>query len=544
MLKFQLLGPFALYDSDGVDRRPKLKKSRAILAFLAATPGHRHSRSWLQSLLWSDRQHEQALSSLRTALNDIRKHLGPYGNALKTDHEEVALEPAMFRVDLADIDGDRPHLGFLEGFDIAHAEKFEDWLRERRMEYDERPPKGEGAPASAFQNVYAPFSRAKVLLASHGSDISAVTRIQCETLVDCLAKSTEDLALGEVIDGRRSGTTLDEFLTEARRTECSLVLVSEAAESKAGAIARLKVIETESKHLVWSQSLVGREALDLDDLATIRVVAEFIDVIFDKQLKTGRQSNADPSPSQLGVSGVNHIFKLGAQNYETAEALLKLAHESDQRGTHLAWRAYLRTFLLCEREFGSRETVIEEGTALARRALEKEPHNSMVLALCAHVETMLHRSYRSALDLSERALRLNRCNPLAWATIGVAQAYLGETAEGFRNSQIGSRLATGSCYSFQTEAWSMVTGVLAGKFDAACAHAEMSHSKAPDFAPPLRFLTALHCMAGDFERAHRAAERLRAREPDFTMDMLREDGYPAASLRMGKVLDVLPTREI
>lgn len=542
MLNFQLSGPFAVIDCDGVDRRPKLMKARAILAVLAATPGHRHSRSWFLGLLWADRGREQALSSLRSALADIRRHLGPWGSALIANHSEVALDPKMIAIDASPRDCHGQ--GFLDGFDVANAEGFEDWLRERRMALVEPHEPSNQVPAAIRAHSPGVMPAARIFLTSQADSAATVTGMQSDMLVDCLAKSTEDLGLGETYDGRGRSRTADDFLVAARDAGCSMVLVSEAAESSGGVVARIKVVDTDTSQLVWSQSLIGQKALDLDDPATIGVVAEFIDVMSERLLRTAHYKESDLSSTQLAVRGFNHIFKLGAQNYEAADLLLKRAHELDQRGVHLAWRAYLRTIFLCELEFGSRETVIEEGTALARRAIEKEPHNSMVLALCAHVETMLHRSYRNASNLAERALSLNRCNPLAWATLGVAQAYLGEPDIGFKMSRVGSRLSAGSRYSFQTEAWAMVTGVLAGEFDAAKAHAELCHSKAPTFAPPLRYLSALHCRDGDFERAEQAVERLRAREPDFTLDTLRDDGYPAAGLRKGKVLNALPTREI
>ncbi|MEL6372311.1 MAG: hypothetical protein AAFR03_16530, partial [Pseudomonadota bacterium] len=424
MLKFRLIGPLTMTDADGVDRRPKLMKARAILAVLAVTPGHRHSRAWFQSMLWHDRQHEQALSSLRSALTDVRRHLGPLAPALITDHSDVALDPALIEVDIAATP--TPTGTLLEGFDIPHADAFEDWLRDARTAF-ELKTEAAGAPPTAIQAVPATTEEVcKLYLAArNGSDFN-LTRMQCDSLVDSIAKSVEDLSLAETFDGRGRGETMESFLNAADAANCDLVLISESAETAQGSIARLKVVETASTRLIWSKSITGTTAFELDNPATIGVVAEFVDVLSEHLLRPFQWLDQNMPASLLAVAGMHRIFKLGSQNFETADQMLKRAHQQAPHGSYLAWRAYLRTLLIGELEFVDKDAIVEEGTVLARRALEHEPHNSMVLALCAHVENMLHNAYGNAFDLSARALELNRCNPLAWASLVVAAAFLGE----------------------------------------------------------------------------------------------------------------------
>lgn len=537
-IEIQLFGPFAVTDEKGRDLRPKLLKARAILAVLAVTRGHRHSRSWFQALLWQDRQHAQALSSMRSALTDIRRHLGPHAAALIADHSDVALDPAMIATDLENGTGD-----FLAGFDVPNASNFEDWLRSERSAHDERRSLvAATAHRASDQSARSPT---RLYLASRRDAPETVTKMQCDTLVDCLAQSTEELGLTEVIDGRGQGQTLEDFRAAADRNGCGMILVAEAAEANGTAIARLKVVDAETAGLIWSKSVSGRQQIDLEDPATIALAAEFVDILCVRTARAFNWHDAENQPPHLlAASGVNHIFRLGLQNFETADLLFKRAHAQDRRGRHLAWRAFLRTFMLCEGEFGDRQTVIEEGTMLSRRALESEPHNSMVLALCAHVENMLHNSYRSAFDLSARALELNRCNPLAWGSLGVAASFLGDAEIGYKFSKIGAKMAAGSHFGYQADCWASSAGLLAGDLDGAKHHAEASHARAPSFAPPMRYLSALYCANGQFDQAQAMVDKLRAREPDFTLDHLRDDGYPTDSLRQARIVDHLPGRDI
>lgn len=520
-------------------------KARAILAVLAATKGHCHSRSWFIALLWPDRQHKQAQSSMRSALSDIRRNLGPYADALISDNTEVALDPTLFRVeDQCNPNGHVPE--FLEGFDVGHAEGFEDWLLMQRMAPLEQVSDVRVSSVAAQVVPAQPNKTTKRLyLASRARPEESFTGIQCDALVDCLAKSIEEIGLADIVDGRGCGQSLDDFRSQAARDDCGLILVAEAAEASGQAIARLKVVETDAAVLVWSRSLTGRPMIDLEDPRTVSVVAGLVDHLSERFLR-GYRGLAEHNlpPEALALSGITRLFRLGLQNYEAADALLKQAHALDHRGRYLAWRAFVRTFMLCELTLSNPEAVVEEATALSRRALEAEPQNSMVLALCAHVETMLHSDYERAFDMSSRALELNACNPLAWASLGAAASFLGEVQHGHGIAKVGARIGRDTSFAFQTESWASATGLMAGDLDGALRHAEQSHRLAPTFAPPMRYLSALYCADGQFNQAVAAAEKLRTQEPDFTMNNLKQDGYPADSLRQSGLLKHLPTQEI
>ncbi|MGO8264439.1 SARP family transcriptional regulator, partial [Rhizobium ruizarguesonis] len=72
-----LLGPFALVDAGGRSVTPKSKKAQALLAMLALSARGSRSRILLRDKLWSDRSDDHAAASLRQALLDIHKTLGP-----------------------------------------------------------------------------------------------------------------------------------------------------------------------------------------------------------------------------------------------------------------------------------------------------------------------------------------------------------------------------------------------------------------------------------------------------------------------------------
>lgn len=143
LTRFALLGPFRLQPAGGVEAEALGRKAQALLAYLAATPGHRATRERLASLLWGERFDEQARQSLRQTLMALRRSLDAVApGLLLTDRGEVALAADRFVTDIADFEraaagGQTAGLqagaalwrgAFLADLDIPSPD-YEDWLR-------------------------------------------------------------------------------------------------------------------------------------------------------------------------------------------------------------------------------------------------------------------------------------------------------------------------------------------------------------------------------------------------------------------------------
>src|SRR5215470_5827760 len=96
-LRLRILGGFELRGADGQDLTPPGKKLRALIACLALSPGEAWSRERLTALLWGDRDEEQARGSLRQALAELRRHIGP--DTLHATRESVALDAGAVLID-------------------------------------------------------------------------------------------------------------------------------------------------------------------------------------------------------------------------------------------------------------------------------------------------------------------------------------------------------------------------------------------------------------------------------------------------------------
>ncbi|MBL3701870.1 AAA family ATPase [Sulfitobacter sp. BDSS02] len=136
-IKVNLLGEFELWRGDTRLRLPT-RRAELLVALLALSPGLVHSRERLSTLFWPGRDEEQARTSLRQAVYQIRRSLGADKGILQTDIRFVGLDPEGFDSDVAQLlapveteietiwRGD-----FLAGHD-PREEALEAWLTEER----------------------------------------------------------------------------------------------------------------------------------------------------------------------------------------------------------------------------------------------------------------------------------------------------------------------------------------------------------------------------------------------------------------------------
>jgi DNA-binding SARP family transcriptional activator len=144
-LHLSLLGGFEARLEHGSPLTFRTQKAQALLAYLAVRAGQPHRRDKLAALLWGAMREEQARTSLRQALYDLRKNLGGAAAVLGTEGETVSLDPAALELDVTNfvrLAGEATtdaleqaallYRGdFLEGFDVDE-EPFESWLMEER----------------------------------------------------------------------------------------------------------------------------------------------------------------------------------------------------------------------------------------------------------------------------------------------------------------------------------------------------------------------------------------------------------------------------
>src|SRR5262245_23984741 len=152
IVRLHLLGTMQATSYLGASVLPNGKKARALLSVLCLSPGGRISRSRLASLLWDRVAENQARTSLRQALHEITRAMGPLAHELlKIDRDSVCLNTNLCWIDaLAVLDpkmqaGDllRSDLAALCNGDLLEEQigtsaAFDQWLLAERTRFGER----------------------------------------------------------------------------------------------------------------------------------------------------------------------------------------------------------------------------------------------------------------------------------------------------------------------------------------------------------------------------------------------------------------------
>ena len=545
----QTVGPLTVLSPDGDDRTPRSQKAKGLLALLALAPQGRRARAWLQDKLWSTRGQEQGSASLRQVLTELRKAFGDKRRCLKSDRKMVALDLARVEVrhgpPAASEGSPRTDVGILfEDLDIRDNE-FEAWLREQRSSFAAEQMRARPSPAMLGPELLSPEAgigeRLQLIIRPRRSDARPRERVVADNLTDVIARTASELSQIDIIDQRGVGQVA---ASGPPGSAVAVALAADAAEDESGIVCRFTLTSPRDNRLIWSADVRPTGgALDVEDPAVLRNLNQLVERAY-RHLHSAVGSKEQRIASLLCWEGIDRFFRLHKEDMLIADRLFEQAYDLEPRGVYLAWRAYLRTFLIVEFIPADRKALAEEALALSFKALEKDPMNSYVAAFGAHVQSIVRQSHVGAFELAERSLQLNPSNPIGWVSLGIAECHLGKSQVGLAHALRARELSGTTPFRFFVNCQASIAGSMAGDVDSAIALAEASHGIAPGFKPPMRFLSALYTLRGRHADSQEMVDRLRVSEPNFSYDLLRDKSYPVSSLQRSGLLTKLPGRQV
>ncbi len=517
-------GSLCLRSADGADLTPRARKAQGLLALLGTAPGYRRSRGWLQDKLWSDRGQEQGAASLRQCLTEIRSCLGTHVSALRAEAGWVALDPGAVMVRT-----DRPAgvLGateFLEGLDIRDPE-FEDWLRDQRSARAEAAPSPAAARAPQARPASAPAALRPVVVVAPAEAARDDIRLFAEMLAESVAMQIAQSGNAQLVDG---------LSQDAGPCLIGLRLTVRAAELGQVLYLQIRLTELATGTVVW----IGLKELDPrltrhpDEGPLAILASDAIGVAVDELGRMAERASDHDRLALLGYQASRHTVLLDIGEQRLADQMLQQAFEMHPMGVFLARRALLRMTQVIEWMDVPKDETRAEAIEMSRRAYHLDPGNTTVLAAAAKIALNFEGRVQGGLELAQRAVEINPYSPLAWDSLAVARAHTGQAeqahAAALRARAVASHLP-------QTFVWDMsccMTATVAARYDEAIRHGELARDLAPTYKPPLRYLAALYFRAGRNDAAVEQLRRLKALEPDFSLELLADPrlsgGRPAA----------------
>ena len=530
-IRIFLSGPFRIETAAGADITPKGAKNQALLALLATSPDLFRNRRWLEDKLWSDRCADQASASLRQALSELRRALGDAHLVLVADRQKVGLKRAEVLVELSP--AGEPE--FLEGIDIRDPE-FADWLRNERHRQISLAP----VPHDLFAAQGAGDAHRRALPpARRGERRATVVVLQKSRMVADGLALLEDLFIDGVALSLREALGVTVYTRRQTPDLPGTIVVCVQAMAGAGGerLLRARATEAETERLLWSGSSAGLGGFHgPDDLGLVQFCNQVIEVLGDAiSLRTEGGPTLDVQVLQR--LAVRKLWTMVPERLAEAEVLLNLADGMVPCGLNAARRAQIRTLQMIERHRGDAQVLREEAVALTRIALERDPNNSMVLAVTAYVRCVTDPTPAYGAELARRSVRLNPNNPLAWDSLSYARLHAGQISEAHEIALRVQRIGAASPNKFWWDMGLCLTAAVTGNTRLALEMAESSLAGAPDFRAALRHVVALSAGADRPEAAVDAARNLQRLEEDFSIDALAHDpAYPVGVLRRSGIL--------
>lgn len=521
-LLVHLYGPLRILRPSGDEVAPfSSRKVTGLFALLVTAPDLQRDRSELQALLWSDRNPLQQSASLRQALAELRRTLGPQEGIVLASRQHIGLDPD--RIVFVPWGGDVA-ADFLKGLTIPDP-AFNAWLR---IERGQRRAQQMRNDAAGFEPP--PPLRRPTLYFLRTTATEPVPALLSNLFSDALARTISEHFTVDIADISPRGMP--------RQRPNDLIFTAEAVIQPGIAAFRVALMAGPGRRL-WTghrmtEGAPGAELLENDLIQ--RLVNEAVEGYADALLTDRSGGQERLNASVFARTALRQIFTMRPELFAGADDLLSRANYLDPRGTYPAWRVLLRVIQLVELHPGDKKAIAAEAIALSRQAMEAEPLNSLVLAAASNVASLVENNPAGALELAQRAARCNPGNPFAWDCLSTAALHAGKVEEAYVFAVKAQRLAGDTPFKHWYDMGRALMATVLGRSDEALRLAGAA-SVTPHFKPPLRYIAALYADAGQPEAAQSAIAKLRALEPDFSVDRLTGDPeYPVAALRRSRIL--------
>lgn len=523
----RLIGQVCVISANGTECQIRARRARGILALLALSPGMMRARPVLQKMFWPNRT--SASGSLRSELYNLRLNLRQHKDIIDSNANNIWLRPERVQVDIADFDavawagewGSTPPR-LMEDLDLDND--FNQWREEQQTLFDKR---FSGSLAKT-QPIALPTAQEE----PSGQPVIRIVNLESQpknTVCFPTMKVSEAIWRGM----REYGGII---LTNDPTGRADLEISIAVQDSGDVTSVILVLTDIQSRTMLWS---AGRDFPNneerFSDTNAFRLFVNETAYICASSI--GQLARYDRQAIGNTLRAVNLMMRADASLFGEADSLLEQAFEIDGNAIHLAWRAYLRTFIRAEGGGADAATVREEAEAFSRKALDLGGENSLVLALLSHVYSFVLQNPSFGGDLAERALDSNPANPFALAYLGRAKSYMGDHKTAFELTAKARRVAGPVPYRHTLDFMAGIAALLSGRRDEAIHLGETAIAQAPTYRAPMRYLLPLYASLGRQDDARRIHNRMREIEPDFSIERLKDEAYPNAAIRQANLLD-------
>jgi TolB-like protein/tetratricopeptide (TPR) repeat protein len=331
--------------------------------------------------------------------------------------------------------------------------------------------------------------------------ITALSRIRWLFVI---ARSSSFTYKGQVVDVKRVGR------------ELGVRYVLDGSVRKSGDRVRIgaQLLDAETGMHLWADRFDGAldDIFELQDRVAISVAGVIEPTMEAVEMhRSAQRPTNDLTAHDFYLRALPVCYSCDAPSLRRAQELLERAIERDPNfGPALATAAGCHQFLGCSGWADDPEANRAEAVDLARRALQADGNDPIVLTEAARVLGYFTEELESAIAMIERALALNPSHARGWYWNGWVRLFAGEPDMALEHFRTALRL--------NPRHRPYMTGIGVARFFGR-RYAEAiqallaSLDEVPGWPTTYRFLAASYAQLGQLEKARETFERLQAITP-------------------------------
>ncbi len=284
-----------------------------------------------------------------------------------------------------------------------------------------------------------------------------------------------------------------------------------------------ELIDAASSRTVWADKFDGpdSEIFEFHDRIATSIVAAI-----EPKLYQAESARALTKPTEsldaydCVLRALPLLYTLNDRHFAEAGEYLQRAVVLDP--SYAQAHAYLAWWLNLKRGEGRWTDLAGDAAkavSAAMRAVELDADDAFCLAVAGHIQGFLNKSLDAAVDLFDRALRLNENCAFAWGVSGSTYCFLGKPDEALERLRNAWRLSPFDPLNFWFCTVAGIAEFVAGRYDQAIAWLRKAQRLNPRFSACHRTLTASLALVGDIEGAQVVAQQLLSVEPSFRISV-------------------------
>lgn len=526
--RVRLFGAFKITRNNGAEIKISSVRAKALIALLLTAPDAKHTRKWLQDMLWSRSGPEQRAQSFRRLLSDIRRVFeDDFDFLFETTNHEVSINS-----DNVEIVGCTGEGIFLEGL-ASNEPKLQTWLTEKRALGSDSRLKlpsvfsGNVKPALAVipftPFVDAPFER----------EIGDLLALE---LTRVLSRSHLFEVTSHLSSRRFQFAQLD--LSEIRRVlNVDYLLYGNLRANNGNLDVHGDLIDLSNEQLIWSHKYEtsANQILTQQDRVSFELASDVSRSIAKSSLQTLNKAPTQHLSSYIILmSAITLMHGYQRDGFAKAKLLLEeLIHRTPNTAILHAW---LGKWYVLKSNMGLSSDTQEDANRANQctdMALQIDPTCPFSLTIDGLVKSNLLRRFDVATEQWELALDHEPSNAIAWLLKGTMHAFTDEGEIAVNCTSKSRNLSPLDPHRYYFDCLSATAHLANEDYTSAERLAQRSYKQNKFHISTLRVRTIALQGIGRTTEAQASAKELLAKDPSFSVDSYLRF-HPAADFSTGQ----------